>query len=533
MAGGSLSPRQKMINLMYLVFIAMLALNMSKEVLSAFGLLNEKLTNFNEKATERNLAAFNDLKLKSTEQPDKYAELFEDTEEIKETSVRFNSYLDSLKAEMVANIPPEDRNDYEVMDKSDFLDQAFFQGDRYSAEGQKFVDHINNFRETTLATITNIPDSLMKPAQKASLKSSIEQRFHTGDDKGKVENRDGRPVDWLNYHYEGFPLVASLTKVTLLQSDLKTTQDEILKAMLQGQMASDLSMTNYTTLLEQPKSAYYQGETFDGAIVLGRKDGTTKPNEVNLKLDGRDLKEGDDFVIEDGRVKLKVSAGSAGDHQLKGNLIFKQDGEPIEVLVDQKFATITKPNAAVISADKMNVVYRGVSNPITISIPGIPDNKVNASAPGLQKVSGSKYAMNPGTGRTVTIKASGTLPDGQGVSSSSEFRIKDIPRPSGTVRGEYGEIKMPRNNLEISTVGAMLEDFDFDLNLAISGFKFKVPGQPTVEVNGNKLDGRAKSALQRAGRGEAVQIFDIEAYITNNRSYKLKKVSPVVVELTN
>ena len=92
---------------------------------------------------------------------------------------------------------------------------------------------------------------------------------------------------------------------------------------------------------------------------------------------------------------------------------------------------------------------------------------------------------------------------------------------------------MPKNNLEIATVSAMLEDFDFDLNLAVSQFKFKVPGQPTVVVNGNKLDNRAKSALKRAGRGESVQIFDIQAYITNNKSYKLKKVSPVVVELTN
>ena len=141
--------------------------------------------------------------------------------------------------------------------------------------------------------------------------------------------------------------------------------------------------------------------------------------------------------------------------------------------------------------------------------------------------------MNPGTGRSVTITASGTLPDGKGIRTSSEFRIKDIPRPSGTVRGESGSIKMPKNNLEIATVSAMLEDFDFDLNLAVSQFKFKVPGQPTVVVNGNKLDNRAKSALKRAGRGESVQIFDIQAYITNNKSYKLKKVSPVVVELTN
>jgi gliding motility-associated protein GldM len=324
-----------------------------------------------------------------------------------------------------------------------------------------------------------------------------------------------------------------LTKITALQADIKATEEDALKAMLQGQLSSEVSMTNYTTLLEQEKSAFYAGEKFAGNIVLGRKDATTKPNEVNLTLDGRKLSEGTDYVIEDGKVRLTVSAGSAGDHKIAGNLVFLQDGERTEVPVSSTFATITKPNAAVISADKMNVVYRGVSNPITISIPGIPDNNVTASAPGLSKQSGSKYAMNPGTGRTVSITASGKLPDGQMIRTSSEFRIKDIPRPSGSVRGESGSAKMGKENLEISTIGALLEDFDFDLNLAVSGFKFKVPGQPTVDVNGNKLDARAKSALKRASRGDAVQIFDIEAYITNNKSYKLKKVSPVVVEITN
>src|SRR5690606_39822568 len=72
---------------------------------------------------------------------------------------------------------------------------------------------------------------------------------------------------------------------------------------------------------------------------------------------------------------------------------------------------VCSSDLAVIAADKMNVVYRGVENPMTISIPGIPDNAVNASAPGLSKASGSKYIMRPGSGREVTITASGTLPD--------------------------------------------------------------------------------------------------------------------------
>src|SRR5690606_15329076 len=130
-------------------------------------------------------------------------------------------------------------------------------------------------------------------------------------------------------------------------------------------------------------------------------------------LDGRKLSEGKDYVLEGGKVNLLVSAGSPGDHKIEGNLVFINDGVRNEVPVNSTFATITKPNAAVIAADKMNVVYRGVANPMTISIPGVPDNKVTASAPGLSKAGGSKYIMNPGTGRTVKIVASGVLPDGQ------------------------------------------------------------------------------------------------------------------------
>ncbi|WP_224491576.1 type IX secretion system motor protein PorM/GldM [Robertkochia flava] len=530
MAGGNLSPRQKMINLMYLVFIAMLALNMSKEVLSAFGLLNEKLEVSNEKATLNNEMAYNGLKQKANDQPEKYAVMLEKYDGINSLSDEFYTYIEGIKTNITSNVKEADleSGNYEVMDKADELDQFFFQGDNYSKEGQKFVDYIHSYKKQAIETINSIPDSLIKAEQKESLAATIEERFKTGDENGEVKNQA-----WLNYHFEGFPLIASLTKLTNIQSDIKTTQEDVLSAMVQGQLTSDVSYSNYSTLLEQPKSAYYSGEEFDGAIVLGRVDASTVPDRAELTLDGRELKEGEDYEFAGGQVKMKVSAGRPGDHTLEGKLIFKEDGKEIEVPVSQTFATISKPNAAVISADKMNVVYRGVSNPLTISIPGIPDNKVSASAPGLSRASGSKYTMNPGTGRTVKITASGTLPDGQRVASSSEFRIKDIPRPSGTVRGEFGEIKMPRANLEISTIGAMLEDFDFDLNIAVSGFKFKVPGQPTVQVNGNKLDGRAKAALKRAGRGESVQIFDIEAYITNNRSYKLKKVSPVVVELTN
>lgn len=523
MASAKLSPRQKMINLMYLIFIAMLALNMSKEVLAAFGSMNAKLETSNAKADTNNLTYFEGLATKAAEDKLKYGPLFKKAQIVKEYSETYYNYLKTLKTEMLAT--QKDPNNYVVMDRSDFLDEKFFQGDKLAQEGEIFLSRLETYRKNMLEII---------PENMAEIRSAVQTRFETGDKNGKVTRlQDNIKVDWMNYHFEGFPLIASLTKITQLQSDIKATEQEVLKGLLEGNLTEAVSLKNFTTSLQSPKSAFYTGEKFDGKIIISKTDNTSKPVKAELTLDGRTLTAGTDYLLEEGGVKLLIGAGSAGDHAVKGTLYFQQDGQEVTVPVNNTFATITKPNAAVIAADKMNVVYRGVANPMTISIPGIPDNKVSASAPGLTRSRGSNYVMNPGTGRTVTITAAGTLPDGNKIATKSKFRIKDIPRPEGTIRGESGSVRMPRRNLEISTVGALLDDFDFDLNLAISGFKFKVPGQPTVAVNGNKLDNRAKSALRRARQGDVVQIFDIQAYITNNKSYKLKKVSPVVVELTN
>ena len=518
MAGAKLSARQKMINLMYLVFIAMMAMNMSKEVLSAFGLMNERLTESNQAATQRNADFMAGLAEKAADQPEKFDALKNKADQVKALADDFNVYLANLKTEMTKNI--EDTSDYEAMDNSSFLDEYFFVGDKETKKGQEFLNEMTKFK--------NGVNNILKDDYPEIVKD-VESKFSIDP----IPNTDGKKIPWLQANFKSFPLVASLTKMTQLQSDIKTTEAESLNAMLSGKLSDEISMTNYTTLLETSKSAYFNGDMFDGQIVLGRKDTSTKPKRVELTLDGRPLTE-DQYETEEGKVKLKINAGRPGEHKIEGSLIFGEDGEEIEVPVSSSFATVPKPNAATISADKMNVVYRGVTNPMTISFAGIPDNQVTASAPGLSKGSGvGKYNMNPGSGREVTIRVSGKLPDGKPVSDSQTFRIKDIPKPTGTVRGEDGAIKMQRGSLQISTIGAKLDDFDFDLPLVVSGFKFKVPGQPTMTVGGSKLNARAKAALRKAKRGSSVQIFDIQAKIRGNSTYKLKKVSPVIIELTN
>mgnify|MGYP001135981785 FL=1 len=138
--------------------------------------------------------------------------------------------------------------------------------------------------------------------------------------------------------------------------------------------------------------------------------------------------------------------------------------------------------------------------------------------------------MTPGQGREVTINVTGTLSDGQTVRSSQKFRIKDIPSPRGAVRKEMGYVKMPKTTLDRVTISAELPDFDFDLKLAVSGFKIKVPGQSAVVVRGNKMNAQAKKAIARAKRGDVIGIFDIKSSLIGNSSYKIKNAAAVSIE---
>lgn len=522
MAGGKLSPRQKMINLMYLVFISMLAMNMSKEVLSAFGLMNERLEQANISTSERNTAFMTVLNQNVIDNPELYGEMKTKAEQIGNLSSDLDSHIQGLRDYLMGTVRPGNEDNYEVMDKSVYLDRKLFVGANNSSDGQEFLDKIDAFREGVIAIIEEDP-------RFASVVADVNYKFSTEDET----RRDGVKVEWLRYHFEGFPMIASLTKLTQMQADIRNTYSEILTTMLEGELTQAISMSNYTTLLQSSRSAYFQGDTFDGSIVVGRTDDITRPTRAELTLNGRPLADGE-YTIQGGGVRLNLTAGAPGDYKLEGNLIFAEGGKEEPVAVDASFTTIARPTDAVISADKMNVVYRGVDNPMTISMAGVSDNNISANAPGLRRVSGSRYMMNVTTvqGREVTINVSGTI-DGTSYPSRATFRIKDIPRPVGTVRGEDGIVKMQRNALEISTIGAMIPDFDFDVTLNVTGFKFNVPGQPTVTVNGSRLNDEAKRALARARRGETVQVFDITANLAGAAGYRLQRISPVLVELTN
>ena len=514
MAGGKLTPRQKMINLMYLVFIAMLALNMSKEVLSAFVILNNKITESNSITDGRNESSFQQLSQKAVDQPGQFGEKRAKIEKIRAISKEFNDYIENLKTNVTQKFERDaDGNlPYEEMDKGDLIDRMFFSGDKVSAKGKEFLDKIHNFP-------TQIKAIAGKDIAEIEM-DKIEKRFAT---KQVYSEKAGAKLDWIDYNYKGFPLIATVTKLSQLQADIKTTESDVMTGMFQTDLVAAASLTAYQPIVVLEKSVFFQGEAVKGKIILGKFDPSLKAKSVVVN--------GTSVQAQAGQANFSFGSGNIGEHPISGSFNFDENGKVISLPIKDQYVVVARPKSATISADKMNVVYRGVVNPMTISFAGISADKVSASAPGLNSAGGGKYTMRPGSGTEVVINVTGTLPDNSKVSDRKTFRIKGIPGPSGTIRGEMGVVKGPKSSLEISTIGAKLVDFDFEVGLDVVGFNFKVTGQPTVVVAGNKLNAQCKSVLSKVGRGDQVTISEIKTKLVGAGSYLLPRTAPVIYEI--
>jgi gliding motility-associated protein GldM len=485
---------------------------MSKEVLTAFGLIEESVSQNNTALNTRNRASLDALNLKASEQ-DKFKAAATKAKQINKISDDFDSYIAAIKDSLMSSIEEGEEGNYEVQDKPDYLNDKFFQSDKLSPDGEKFVEMMENYRK-------NMIDALGQGYE--PIKSELNKKFDTSEVPAERGNPDGPKQPYLNYHFEGYPLIASKTKMTQMQNDVRNIEAKALSEFLQGELESTVSVNSYQAIVIPEKTSFFNGERFKGRVVLGRYDNSTVPSEVIIN--GNKVTD-----IKEGQVMLDFPAGAVGERIIKGELKFMENGEEKAIPVESKYAVVPKPNSATISADKMNVVYRGVENPMTVSFAGISDNMVTVSGSGLSKA-GTGYMMKPGAGKTVTITATGTLPNGDKVSDSKEFRIKNLPRPTGMVSKAYENIAKTRANLAISTVSAEFLDFDFDLTPRVTSFLFKVPGQPSVPVSGTKLSASATNVLRKARKGDLVQFAQIKAVLPG---VNVQSVSDVTVEITD
>jgi len=512
MAGGKLTPRQKMINLMYLVFIAMMALNMSKEVLTAFGLMNEKFESANISADETNKVLFDGLAMKASDEPARYSEPYQMAQKVQKLSNEFYTYLGSLKVDATTgfvNDPVTNKLPYEQMDKGQAIDYGWFEKDGLSAKGKEIVARFEKYRADFKTIVAG-------DAKYKFLLEHVDDKFNTNP----VKNKDNQDIPYLDYHFKGYPAVSSLAYLSSLQNDVRQLEHEAYNLFLGNSLKQAASMKNYQAMVIPDKAVYYQGEAINYKVVLGRYDTSTVPSSV--VVNGATIPQS---RIKAGQVEGSSVASGLGEHKFTGKFTFMEDGKPVVVdILNSNYMVVGRPSTATISADKMNVVYIGLDNPISVTVEGITSDKVNASATNgsLKKIGNGKFMFTPTAGKEAVITATGTMPDGKAITSKQVFRIKALPRPRGFVRGEPNA-KGPASNLAQVTISSKFEDFDFDVNLRVTQFTIVFPGVGSEVINGTSLSESAKTKASRLRPGDVVRITNIKTKLEGAASNVIVK----------
>ncbi len=500
MAGGKLSPRQKMINLMYLVFIAMLALNMSKEVLKAFGLMNEKFEVVNKFSEEYNKSLFTSLETKASEKPDQFGVPFSKAKRVQQISNEMYTYLGTLKSDVTKEFEKgkDGQLPYDQMDKGGYIDEHWFKGDGYSPKGKEIMAKLEDYKKQ-IAAVFGVDVKYKIIVETLNKKFNFEN----------VKDKDGVSIKYLSYHFEGFPAIASIAKLTSIQNDVKSIEQDIYNALIGNTTAQTASMKNYKAIVIMDKSLFFQGETVTGRVVLGRYDETTVPTSVSVG--------GASVSMENGQAIFKLSAGAVGDHDIKGKFTFKEDEQLIPIDIEGKYAVVPKPNTASISSDNMKVIYKGVNNPMTISFPGISDNNVTVSAPGIKKSGNSQYVWNIGdfAGKEVFVSVNAKLPDGKTVSDKQKFRVKDIPPATSFLNGKAGTTIGSKGEISAATITADFGDFgkDYKVTATVKSFNALINRKP-YSCFGGTFSPEAISAIKNLGKNDVILIDQIQV-VTN------------------
>ena len=553
--------RQNMINMMYLVFIAMLALQISKEVLATLGLLSEDM----EKSTAELKTSIDNAYdiINQNSNQDYYKIPSEELPKLKEITDDYFNFIQSLKDSLIGldennymieieyldengNEKVSERRDYQVMDKSNYLDEVFFINDGVTPKGQKFIKYFKGFPAKVESVLDSIKARDARTVQSnygfSTALSNLSLRFNYPEDD-QVINRDGIKEDWLYYNYEKFPLVASLSKFTKIQSDIRSVEYEILNSLVSKTKDRQLSFDSKSTLLETDKQAYYTNSTVDAKVVVGNTDSSFKPDRVDLKVDNIQLKETEWEVIE-GKIKLNKRFSSPGIKKIFGYFFFDNNGSTDSLLVDTEFYVIPKPNEAIVSPLNMQVFYIGLRNEIKVAFPGIADLtsiRVNGRNGSIIK-SGSRYFAAPNAGvNSMDVVVSG-IANEENLTSVLNFRVEDAPPGRGSIFERVGgqdinyvnSSKVSKDALIYGTVrGEKPPGFLYDYDINVEAFQITVGNLPTRTVQGNKIENSNEAVrdIRGSSRGSSVTVTVLKATKIDGDLKSPTNVEPFVLTL--
>ena len=520
MAKGKLSPRQKMINLMYLVFIAMLAMQIDQEIIRSYQDTNQSLTDSRTLAQDKNKIFKQTLIEKAKNSPETFGTAQSQYSGMESQADELVNFIEDIKSEL--------KKESGYNNESQDVEENFSSLNNTEAGTNKFF----NGGDAEIPS----PTSKELLSKMASLKDYIVQNFSSSEDLKSVVNRAKNNLSaddskykkqgktWLQYKFYNQPLIAALSNLEVIQSEVRNLQSDALSLMLKEKVDADIQFNAYEAIVAGP-TAIQQGETATAKVLIGTYASTLP----GLKIDNAQVVNGQ------GIINL---GGALGEHTIGGNISFLGDkGKVVSMPYTFKYDVVSGKEAvafesgALLSADKMMVLYRGVANPISGSILGADNSQTTLSAPGasVSKTGGGKWNVTPGSGSTIALTISGKGPNGKPISQKFDFRIKNVPPPQGQIRGE-NVLNMPASSIPNQTISAAIPEFDFPVTFTVTSFKFKVPGRAAMLVNGSSMSSVA-SMVKGLRSGDIVSVADIQATATGLGGQTLKKISPIVINV--
>ncbi|MDR0231970.1 MAG: gliding motility protein GldM [Dysgonamonadaceae bacterium] len=401
------SPRQKMINLMYLVFIAMLAINISAEVLDGFELVRESLTRSTDSATTRNKIIFGQLVQYREDSPDKAKEAFALAEDVRNKSDFLFNFIEDKKLEIVKKT--DKTGNLIVLKQPDDLnatEDIMLASGKGETAGAQLRSKLEDYRDFIIGILEG--DERQQ--------GIVADNLSTTPSSNAIKNNQS----WEESLFRRMPLTASITILTKLQNDIRNAEGEALSTILRKIDVSDFRVNDIRAFVIPQSKTVVRGTPFTARAVLAAVDTTQRPDI---------FVEGIGVLPKDADGVFQKATGATGTFQVKGYIDMIRGGVSHKMPFSEEFFVVDP--SATIFPTLMNVLYANYENPIEIAVPGVPSQNVTATMTnGRLERKGNLWVAYPskaGTDAIITVSAN--IGGRSQVMANRPYRVRPLPDP--------------------------------------------------------------------------------------------------------
>ena len=451
-----ITPRQKMINLMYVVLMAMLAMNVSSDVLKGFSLVDEGLNHSKDNSSSRNAAIYDEMEAAMKQNPEKVRQWYKKAMKVRSMCDSLYNLADELKWKIVREADGDDADIYNIRKRDNLEAATHVMLAPGSGQGGQLKNSIDTFREGILKMLN---DTLQKRIISSSLSTTVPAK---AVNLGK---------NWQEYMFENTPVIAAVTLLTKLQTDVKYAEGEILYQLLQNIDVKDVRVNQVNAFVIPSSKTVVRGGRFTADIVMAAIDTTARP-EIYIG----------NTLLTNSNGRYETVCGSTGEFNLKGYIVMKNgNGETIRREFSQPY-TVVEPSATV-SATLMNMLYAGFQNPISVSVPGVSANRISLSMTNgsLTKQAPGKYVAVPSkVGEDVTFTVTAENEGRNQEMGKFTFHVRKLPDPTAYIQytdanGNANRFKGGRLGkqtiLAAKGIGAAIDDGLLDIPFRVLGFE--------------------------------------------------------------